>query len=131
MRQKKTPERLINEIACVTPKKEKKLKALSNTIYDVEIKEVAEIGKRVKIHSKAFTEKYDKWRPFDENNLPVIRVERVLQPTDVSLEERIQCFHERLKREIKRKLFSGRESYFLLLMKMFSMKELEVLLLRQ
>ena len=29
------------------------------------------------------------------------------QPTDVSLEERIQCFHERLKREIKRKLFSG------------------------
>ena len=31
------------------------------------------------------------------------------QPTDVSLEERIQCFHERLKREIKRKLFSGRK----------------------
>ena len=29
------------------------------------------------------------------------------QPTHVSLEERTQCFHERLKREIKRKLFSG------------------------
>ena len=31
------------------------------------------------------------------------------QPTLVSLEERIQCFYERLKREIKRKLFSGRK----------------------
>ena len=31
------------------------------------------------------------------------------QPTDVSLEERVQCFHERLKREIKWKLFSGRK----------------------
>ena len=47
MRQKKSPKRLINEIAYVTPKKEKKLKALTNTLYDVEIKEVDEIGKRV------------------------------------------------------------------------------------
>ena len=56
---------------------------------------------------KGFSEKYHEWRPFIENNLPVIRVERISQPTHVSLEERTQCFHERLKREIKRKLFSG------------------------
>ena len=81
---------------------------MANNLYDVEIKEVDEIGKRVKIHFKGFSEKYDEWRPFNENNLPVIpvRVERMSQPTHVSLEERIQCFHERLKREIKRKLFS-------------------------
>ena len=58
---------------------------------------------------KGFSEKYHEWRPFIENNLPVIRVERMSQPTHVSLEERIQCFHEHLKREIKRKLFSGRK----------------------
>ena len=45
MRQKKSPKRLINEIAYVTPKKEKKLKALNDTLYDVEIKEVDKIGK--------------------------------------------------------------------------------------
>ena len=46
MRQRKTPKRLINEISDVTLKKEKKLKAFDNALYDVEIKEVDEIGKR-------------------------------------------------------------------------------------
>ena len=52
--QRKTPKRLINEIANVKPKEEKKLKALDNTLYDVVIKEVDGIGKRVKIHFKGY-----------------------------------------------------------------------------
>ena len=62
----------------------------------------------VKSRFKGYSEKFDEWRPCDENNLPVIWLERMSQPADDSLSDRLQAFCERLYREIKRKLYSGR-----------------------
>ena len=47
----------------------------------------------VKIHFKGYSEKFDEWRPWNKNNMPLIRLE-------LSDDERVY-------REIKRKLYSG------------------------
>ena len=48
-------------------------------------------------------------RSCDENNLPVISLEPISQPTDDSLNDRLLVFYERVYREIRRKLYSGRK----------------------
>ena len=75
----------------------------------MEITQVDKARNMVKIHFKGYSEKFDEWRPCDENNLTVIQLEPMLQPTDDSLSDRLQAFCERVYREIKRKLYSGRK----------------------
>ena len=83
------------------------MKTVDRNLYAVEITEVDKARKRIKIHFTGHSEKFDEWRPCDEN-FPVIRLEQMSQPTDASFEDRLQNFCERVYREIKRKLYSGR-----------------------
>ena len=127
-RECKIPKRFIDEFAEAKPKNYEKLKATDRNIYLVEITQVDKARNIIKIHFKGYSEKFDEWRPCDENNLPVIRLEPMWQPTDDSLSDRLQAFCERVYREIKRKLYSGRResrSTKFKLMMMFSMQVLE------
>ena len=45
------------------------------TLYEVEIKEVDKAVKRVKINVKGYSDKYDEWRPYNDNSFPLIRFE--------------------------------------------------------
>ena len=107
-RERKIPKRFIDEFAEAKPKNHKKIKTTDRNIYPVEITEVDKTKNMVKIHFKGYSEKFDEWRPCDENNLPVICLEPMSQPTNDSLSDCLQAFCERVYREIKRKLFSGR-----------------------
>jgi len=95
-RECKIPKRFIDEFAEAKPKNYKKLKATDRNIYPVEITEVDKARNMVKIHFKGYSEKFDEWRPCDENNLPVIRLEPMSRPTDDSLSDRLQAFCERV-----------------------------------
>ena len=46
----------------------------------MEITQVDKKRNMVKIHFKGYSEKFDEWRPCDENNLPVIRKGNGLDP---------------------------------------------------
>ena len=74
----------------------------------MEITQVDKERNMVKIYFKGYSEKFNEWKPCDENNLPVIRLEQMSEPTDDSLSDRLQAFYERVYREIKQKLYSGR-----------------------
>ena len=69
------PKRFIDEFAEAKPKNYEKLKATDRNIYLVEITQVDKARNIIKIHFKGYREKFDEWRPGDENNLPVIRLE--------------------------------------------------------
>ena len=84
-----------------SPKNCEKMKATDSKLYEVEVIEIDKAANRVKLHFKGYSEKYDEWRPYDEMKLPVIWFEQMSKPTDAS-------FDDRLHREIKRKLYSGR-----------------------
>jgi len=66
----KIPKRFIDKFAEAKPKNYKKLKAMDRNIYPVEITQVDKVRNMGKIHFKGYSEKFDKWRPCDENNLP-------------------------------------------------------------
>ena len=103
----KFPKRFSDEFAEAKPKNYKKLKATERNIYPVEITQVDKARNMVKIHFKGYSEKFDEWRPCDENNLPVIWLELMWQPTNDSLSNHLQAFCECVYREIKWKLYSG------------------------
>ena len=107
-RERKTPKRFIDEFAEAKTKQCKKIKTTDKNIYPVEIIQVDKARNMVKIHFKGYSEKFDEWRPCDEHNLPVMRLEPMSKPTDDSFSDRLQTFYERVYREIKRKLYSGR-----------------------
>lgn len=68
-RECKIPKRFIDEFAEAKTKKCKKLKITDKNIYPVEITQVDKARNMVKIHFKGYSEKFDEWRPCDENNL--------------------------------------------------------------
>ena len=103
------PKRLVDEISVGKPVKKKKMEAADNNLYEIEIKEVDVEAQRLKIHFKGYDEKFDEWRPFTDGSLPFVRFEKMSQPSTNSLQERLNGFNERIYREIKRKLFSGRK----------------------
>ena len=45
----------------------------------------------------------------DGASLPIVRLQRTFSPSDISLNDRLEIFHDRLYRDIKRKLYSGRK----------------------
>ena len=74
--------------------------------YDVEILEVK--NKMVKIHYSGYPSKYDEWRPYTEESFPVVKLERLQEPSRETLKERVLFFSGRLGREIKKMLRSHR-----------------------
>ena len=57
----------------------KKIKTTDKDIYPVEITQVEKARNMLKIHFKGFSEIYDEWRPCNEYNLPVMRLESMSQ----------------------------------------------------
>ena len=100
-RERKIPKRFIDEFVEAKPKNFKKIKITDRNIYPLEVMQVDKARNMVKIHFKGYSEKFDERRPCDENNLPVIRLEPMSQPTDDSLSDRLQGFCERVYREIE------------------------------
>ena len=78
-------------------------------MYEIEIKEVDRVANKVKIHFTGYSNKYDEWRPYDGASLSIVRLQRTFSPSNISLNDRFEIFHDRLYREIKRKLYSGRK----------------------
>ena len=101
-RERKIPKRFVDEFVETKPKNFKTIKSTDRNVYPVEITQVDKARNMVKIHFKGYSEKFDEWRPCDKNNLPVIRLEPMSQPTDDSLSDRLQGFCEGVYREIKR-----------------------------
>ena len=62
---------------------------------------------RIKIHYKGFPEEFDEWR--DASDHPVVRLEKVFQPSSQSLYDRREIFLQALSRNVKRSLFSSEE----------------------
>ena len=63
-RERKTPKRFIDGITATKPKK---MKTVDRNLYAVEITEIDKARKRVEIHFTGYSEKFDEWRPCDEN----------------------------------------------------------------
>ena len=71
-RERRTPNRFIDEFAEAKTKQCNKIKTTDKNIYPVEIIQVDKARNMVKIHFKGCNEKFDEWRPCDEHNLPVM-----------------------------------------------------------
>ena len=111
-REIKAPKRLIDEFRHpeeLESKKRRLKPRLDNSLYEIEVKDVDREGKRLKIHYKRFSDQFDEWKPYDDNNFPVVRLEHEFKPSEVSVEDRLHIFQDRLYREVKRKLYSGRK----------------------
>ena len=70
-RDSKVPTRFIEEFVEAKPKNYKKTNTMDRNIYPVEITQVDKEWNMVRIHFKGYSEKFDEWKPCDENNLPV------------------------------------------------------------
>ena len=57
----------------------KKIKTTDKDIYPVEITQVEKARNMLKINFKGYSEIYDEWRPCNEYNLPVMRLESMSQ----------------------------------------------------
>lgn len=71
--ERKILKRFIEEFVETKPKNWKKINITDRNIYPVEITQVDKGRNMVKIHFKGYSEKFDEWKPCNENNLPVIR----------------------------------------------------------
>ena len=100
---------MIDEFPSVTPCFKTKMEKSDNKLYDIEIVEVDTARRRMKIHFKGFDKKFDEWRPYDGNELPIVRLDKKFKPSTDFLEDCIQIFNDKLYRAIKRKLYSGRK----------------------
>ena len=54
-------------------------KTADKDIYPVEITQVEKAINTLKIRFKWYSERFDEWRPCDEHNLPVMRLEPMSQ----------------------------------------------------
>ena len=100
---------------CSSLAKRAKKQKKDNKYYEVEVKDVDREKHLVRIHYKAYSEKYDEWRSYGCDNtdghpyFPFIRQENMPEPLADSLDERVELFVKKLYREIKRKLYSSRQ----------------------
>ena len=107
-RESRVPKRLMDEYQPSSQGRKKAKCSKDNKLYEVEIVEVDKEKKKVKIHFKGYGHETDEWRDYDEDNVPFQRLEKVYNPDEDSLEERMNIFHGQLYRNIKRKLWSSR-----------------------
>ena len=101
-RECKIPKRFIDKFAEAETNQGKKIKIVDED--PVKITQVNEARNMVKIHFKGCSEKFDEWRPCDENKLPVMQLELMSQSTDDSFGDRLHAFCERVYRKIRWKL---------------------------
>ena len=77
--EREIPRSFIDECVEAKTKQCKKIKTTDKDIYPVEITQVEKARNMLKIHFKGYSEISDEWRPCNENNLPVMRLEPVSQ----------------------------------------------------
>ena len=108
----KKAKRFCNEYSTYTPVRKENPRKKDTKLYDIEIREVDKINKRLKIHYVGYSTCFDEWRPFGADGgsgyFPFVRSEKLFIPSESSLEDRKESFHGQLAREIKKKLWSGR-----------------------
>ena len=103
------PKRLLNEYLPNPDTKKRKKAVKDNRLYEIEIVEIDNNENKVKILYKGFGEEADEWRDMPKGQkFPFVRLEKAYVPSNKSLEDRMQSFHERVYHEIKRRLWSGR-----------------------
>ena len=91
-RECKIPKTFIDKFAEAETNQGKKIKIVDED--PVKITPVNEARNMVKIHFKGCSEKFDEWRPCDENKLPVMQLELMSQSTDDSFGDRLHAFCE-------------------------------------
>ena len=95
-RESKIPKRYSDEVSDSRPNIKKKSARPDKDLYEIEIKEVDRVANKVKIHFTGYSDKYDEWRPYDDASLPIVRLQRTFSPSDISLNDRLEIFHDRL-----------------------------------
>ena len=133
----KKPERFTYHLGESTVVK-KLTKKRDMKLYDIEVTEVDKANKRLKTHYVSYSTQFDEQRSFggDEESeyFHFLCSEKRFIPTDESIVDRMQSFHELLYREIKKNSGLGAAktqtfAQILTLIMMFSIKDLEVLFL--
>lgn len=105
------PDRFAEEYCVSSSKQHKKMKK-DNNLYEIEVKEVDQERKLVRIHYKGYSPKFDEWRPYDSSGkeyFPFVRQEKPHVLTTTSLPDRAEYFKDKLYRAIKRTLYSTRK----------------------
>ena len=88
-----------------------KRQKIDKNLYEVNIVDVNNEWKQIKIHFVGFSEEFDGWCNYDceRDYFHFVRLEKVFLPNDEgSMEDRKNIFLGQLYRAIKRKLWSGR-----------------------
>ena len=49
---------------------------------------------------KGYSHKYDEWRPYEDNNFHIMLLERTFEPSETSLEDRLNIYYREVKRKI-------------------------------
>ena len=79
-REIKEPKRFCTEFLAYTPVKKVNLRRKDAKLYDIEVTELDKANKRLKIHYVGYSSRFDKWRPFGEDEgseyFPVVRKEK-------------------------------------------------------
>ena len=108
-RERKEPKRFCNEYSAYTPVKKANPTKKDTKLYDIEVTEVDNTNKKLKIHYIGYSTRFDEWRPFGlegSEYFPFVREEKLFIPSEKSLEDRTQPFHGQLFREVKKRLFA-------------------------
>ena len=112
-REIKEPKWFYNEFSAYTPIKKANLQRKDTKLYDIEVTEVDKANKRLKIHYVGYSSRFNEWRPFGDDEgseyFPFVRKEKLFIPSENSLVDRTQTFHDRLFHEMKKKFALGGE----------------------
>ena len=84
-----------------------------NKFYDIEIEEIDNKNKKMKLYFKGYSTRYDEWRDLEDTstrNFPVVMLKKLEKSSEETLSECSRKLHTTLYLEIKRKLQSvGRD----------------------
>ena len=110
-RESTAPKQYVDEVLSEMSSKKIKKEKKHRKLCPVVVTDVDKIGKRVKIHYVGYSELCDERRPCDsgDSNPPFQQMESLRISSNTSLEDRTELVHGELYREIKRKLYSGRQ----------------------
>ena len=104
---------VLQRILGIHPVKKANLQRKDTKLYDIEVTEVDKANKRLKIHYVGYSSRFNEWRPFGDDEgseyFPFVRKEKLFIPSENSLVDRTQTFHEQLFHEMKKKFALGGE----------------------
>ena len=72
---------------------------IDTKLYDIEVTEVDNANKELKIHYIGYSTRFDEWRPFGlegSEYFPFVRKEKLFILSEKSLEDRTQTFYGQL-----------------------------------